>query len=177
VKIVSPDIAHKTDVGGVVLNVKDAAALREAWKTVIANARKHKPQAKLTGVLVSEMITGAIETLVGVVNDEVFGPVVVFGMGGVLAEVLRDTSYRVAPFGADEARDMIAELRTRAVFQGVRGAPPADVEALVEALVKVSQFAWAQRDAVAELDINPLLVRAKGQGVVAADAVVVPKKP
>lgn len=177
VKIVSPDIAHKTDVGGVVLNVKDMAALREAWKAVVANAKQHKPQAKITGVLVSEMVTGAVETLAGVVNDEVFGPVVVFGMGGVLAEVLRDTSYRVAPFGADEARDMIGGLRTRALFDGVRGAPPSDVEALVEALVRLSQFAWMQRDSVSELDINPLLVRPKGQGVIAADAVVVGRKP
>jgi len=134
-------------------------------------------------VLVSEMITDGIETLVGITRDEVYGPVVVFGMGGTLAEVLHDVAYRVAPFGPDEARDMIGELRTRAVFDGVRGAPAADVEALVDALVKVSQFAWAQRECVAEVDINPLLVRPivvtevgnEGKGVVAADAVVVPR--
>ncbi len=175
VKIVSPDIAHKTDVGGVVLNVKDRAALHEAWKSVLANARRHRPDAKISGVLVSEMISDGIETLVGITNDEVYGPVVVFGMGGVLAEVLHDVAYRVAPFGPDEARDMIGELRTRAVFGGVRGAPAADVDALVDALVKVSQFAWAQRECVAEVDINPLLVRPAGKGVVAADAVVVPR--
>jgi acyl-CoA synthetase (NDP forming) len=144
---------------------------------VIANARKHKPQAKLTGVMVSEMVTGAVETLLGMVNDEVFGPVVVFGMGGVLAEVLHDVSYRVAPFDREEARNMISELRTCALFDGVRGSPPSDVEALVDALVKVSQFAWAQRDTLTEVDINPLLVRPKGQGVIAADAVLVAKFP
>ena len=176
VKIVSPDIPHKSDVGGVVLDVKDAAALKEACRTVLANAGRHKPQAKITGVLVSEMITDGIETLVGIVNDEVFGPVVVFGMGGVLAEVLRDVTYRVAPFGPEEARRMIGELRTSAVFDGVRGKPAGDVDALVEALVNVSRFAWEQREAVAEVDINPLLVRPRGKGVVAVDAVVVPKK-
>ena len=177
VKIVSPDIAHKTDIGGVVLNVRNFDELTAAWKAVIANARKHKPQAKLTGVMVSEMVTGAVETLLGMVNDEVFGPVVVFGMGGVLAEVLHDVSYRVAPFDREEARNMISELRTRALFDGVRGSPPSDVEALVDALVKVSQFAWAQRDTLTEVDINPLLVRPQGQGVIAADAVLVAKLP
>jgi acetyltransferase len=177
VKIVSPDIAHKTDIGGVVLNVRNFDELTAAWKAVIANARKHKPQAKLTGVMVSEMVTGAVETLLGMVNDEVFGPVVVFGMGGVLAEVLHDVSYRVAPFDREEARNMISELRTCALFDGVRGSPPSDVEALVDALVKVSQFAWAQRDTLTEVDINPLLVRPQGQGVIAADAVLIAKLP
>jgi acetyltransferase len=177
VKIVSPDIAHKTDVGGVVLHVQDREALKTAWDTVISNARRHMPQAKLTGVLVSEMIADGVETLVGIVDDEVFGPVVACGMGGVLAEVLRDVSYRVAPFDEQEARDMIRELRAWPVFEGVRGKPPADVAALAQALVKVSHFAWVRRDTVCEVDINPLLVRPvtrkQGKGVIAADAMVI----
>ena len=177
VKIVSPDIAHKTDVGGVVLHVQDREALKSAWDTVISNALKYKPQARLTGVLVSEMVSDGVETLVGVVDDEVFGPVVACGMGGVLAEVLRDVTYRVAPFDEQVARDMIRELRSWPVFQGVRGKPPADVEALAQALVKVSHFAWASRETVSEVDINPLLVRpvtrTQGTGVIAADAVIV----
>lgn len=180
VKIVSPDIAHKTDVGGVVLHVQDREALRAAWDTVTTNARRHMPQAKLAGVLVSEMITDGIETLVGVVDDDVFGPVVACGMGGVLAEVLRDVSYRVAPFDLHEARDMIRELRAWPVFEGVRGRPPADVEALAQALVRVSHFAWAQRGTVCAMDINPVLVRpvtrGAGEGVVAADAMVVARE-
>lgn len=177
VKIVSPDIPHKTDVGGVVLDVRDRDALKAAWETVTANARRQKPLARITGVLISEMITDGVETLVGIVDDEVFGPVVACGMGGVLAEVLRDVAYRVAPFDEQEARDMIRALRTWPVFEGVRGKPPADVDALVQALVKVSHFAWVRRDVVAGADINPLLVRPltrkEGPGVVAADAVVV----
>lgn len=173
VKIVSPDIAHKSDVGGVVLNVKDGDELLNAWKTVIANARKHRPSARITGVLVAQMITDGIETLLGITNDDVFGPVIAFGMGGVLAEVQRDIAYRIAPFGADEARSMIDQLRSRPIFDGIRGKPAADVDALVDALVKASEFAWAQRDSVAEVDVNPLLVRPKGLGVIAADAVVV----
>ena len=174
VKIVSPDIPHKSDVGGVILNVKDQRALTEAWTTVLANVRRHRPEASITGVLVSEMIVDGIETLVGVTNEAGFGPVVVFGMGGVLAEVMHDVAYRVAPFDEAEARAMVGELRTCAVFGGVRGAPPADVDALVATLVRISEFAWAQRATVSELDINPLLVRPKGRGVIAVDAVVVP---
>ena len=173
VKIVSPDIAHKSDVGGVKLNIRNAAELSAACKEVVANARRHKPQARITGVLICEMINDGIETLVGVTNDEVFGPVVVFGMGGTLAEVLHDVTYRVAPFGIEDARVMIGELRTAAVFDGVRGAPATDKEALAQALVNISQFAWAHRDRLAELDVNPVLVRPVGKGVVAADAVVV----
>ena len=175
VKIVSPDIAHKSGVGGVKLNIRNAVELSAACKEVVANARRHKPQARITGVLVCEMITDGIETLVGVTNDEVFGPVVVFGMGGTLAEVLHDVTYRVAPFGIEDARVMIGELRTAAVFDGVRGAPATDKEALAQALVNISQFAWAHRDRLAELDVNPVLVRPAGKGVVAADAVVVLK--
>jgi hypothetical protein len=177
VKIVSPDIAHKTDVGGVVLDVRNREALEAAWETVIANARRHRPQARLTGVLVSEMVTDGVEALIGVVDDAVFGPVVACGMGGTLAEVLHDVSYRVAPFDEQEARDMIRELRTWPVFEGVRGKPPADVAALAQALVRVARFAWHGRDKVAEVDINPLLVRpvarTAGEGVIAADALVV----
>lgn len=180
VKIVSPDIVHKTDVGGVLLHVQDREALLAAWDSVTANARKHRPQAKLTGVLVSEMITDGIETLVGVVDDDVFGPVVALGMGGILADVLHDVTYRVAPFDEQEARDMIRELRSCPVFEGVRGKPPADVAALTQALVNVSHFAWVRRGTVREVDINPLLVRPVarkgGEGVVAADAVVVMRK-
>ena len=173
VKIVSRDIAHKTDIGAVQLNVPDRDALAAAVAAVVANARRVAPQARLDGVLVSGMVAGGVETIVGVVNDEGFGPVVAFGLGGVLAETLNDMSYRVAPFGVEEARCMIAELRAAAIFSGVRGRPACDVAALAATLSAVSQMAWQLRDRLAELDINPLLVLPAGEGVVAADALVV----
>jgi acyl-CoA synthetase (NDP forming) len=175
VKLLSPDIAHKSDVGGVRVNIRDDGALREAMAGIIADVRRAQPKARIEGILVSEMATGQ-ETLVGVVNDAVFGPTVAFGLGGVFAEVLRDITYRVAPFDAATARAMIAELRGRAVFDGVRGSAPLDVDALGELLAAVSRFAWDNRDRIAELDINPLFVGRQGKGVVAADALIVLKQ-
>jgi acetate---CoA ligase (ADP-forming) len=173
VKIVSRDIAHKSDIGAVRLNVRDGAALEAAFSEIVNNARRAAPEARISGVLASEMITDGLETIIGVVNDAVFGPVVAFGLGGVLVETLKDASYRVAPFGLEDARAMVDELRTRAVFDGVRGVPPRDLDALVATLARVSELAWHLRDRLAEMDINPLLVRPRGQGVVAADALIV----
>ncbi len=175
VKILSPDIAHKTDIGGVVLNVADEPALRSAIGTVVGNARRAHPSARIDGVLVSEMIADAVEVIVGVVNDSVFGPVVMLGMGGVLAEAVRDVSYRVAPFALDEAHAMIGELRARSIFDGLRGRPACDVAALAQALVTIARLAFDQKELISELDINPLMVRRRGQGVVAADALVMLK--
>jgi acetyltransferase len=172
-KIVSPDIAHKTDAGGVLLNIRNAEELAAAASGMVARVRRAAPQARLSGLLASQMVTGGVETLVGVVNDAAFGPVIAFGLGGIYTEVLRDVAYRVAPFGRDEAREMIGELRARALFEGVRGGPALDVEALADVLSRVSALAWQARDRVAEMDINPLLVLPKGLGVIAADALVV----
>lgn len=172
-KIVSSDIAHKTDIGAVRLGIADAKALAAAAGQIVASAREAAPQARLDGLLAAEMVSDGVETIVGVVNDAAFGPVVAFGLGGVFTETLRDVAYRVAPFGVEEARMMIAELRGRAIFDGVRGRPAADVNALALTLARISELAWALRDRLAELDINPLLVRPRGGGVVAADALVV----
>jgi acyl-CoA synthetase (NDP forming) len=172
-KIVSPDILHKTDVGGVKLGVSDADALAAAAAEIATNVRRGAPGARLDGLLACEMVTDGVETIAGVVNDPGFGPVVVFGLGGIFTEVLHDVTYRVAPFGLDEAKSMIAELRGAALFGRVRGQPARDVDALADALVRVSQLAWHLRDRLAQLDINPLLVLPAGRGVVAADALVV----
>jgi acetate---CoA ligase (ADP-forming) len=160
VKVASRDIAHKSDIGGVRLNVQDKAQLDIAMAEVLANAKRAAPKAHVAGVLVSEMVTDGLETIVGVVNDACFGPVVAFGLGGILAETIRDVTYRVAPFDK---------------FDGVRGQPARDVDALAELLVAVSEMAWLMRERVAEMDINPVLVRPVGKGVVAADALVVLK--
>ena len=172
VKVVSPDIPHKTEVGGVRLGIASQAALDEAIAEVLANARRHVPQARIEGALVSEMVRGGFELIAGVVNDEVFGPVVVVGAGGIYAEVLKDTASRIAPFDEATAIDMLGELRCRPILDGVRGAPACDVGAIASALAALSRFAWAHRDQVREVDINPLF--ALPDGVVAADALVVP---
>ena len=141
--------------------------------SVLNNARRAAPEARIAGALASEMITDGLETIIGVVNDAVFGPVVVLGLGGILVETLGDASYRVAPFGLEDARAMIEELRGRAVFDGVRGSAPRDIDALVATLARVSELAWHLRGRLLEMDINPLLVRSQGRGVVAADALIV----
>ena len=175
VKVASRDIAHKSDIGGVRLNVQDNAQLQQAMAEVLANAKRAAPQAHVAGVLVSEMITDGLETIVGVVNDACFGPVVAFGLGGILAETIRDVTYRVAPFDRIEALSMVREIRGAKLFDSVRGQPARDVDALADLLVKVSEMAWLMRERVAEMDINPVLVRPVGKGVVAADALVVLK--
>jgi acetyltransferase len=171
VKVVSRDVAHKTEAGGVRLNVaKEGVA--EAVRSVMASAAEAVPGARIDGVLISEMAQG-IEALIGVVNDEAFGPTVALGLGGVLTEVLRDVTYRIAPFDIDTAREMIAELRGARLFDGYRGRPGGDKEALARALVAVSQMAAALAPRLKELDINPVFVGPSG--VVAADALLVLK--
>jgi acetate---CoA ligase (ADP-forming) len=171
VKIVSRDIAHKTEAGGVQLGVA-REGLADAVRIVTANASKAVPGAKIDGVLVSEMAQG-IEALIGIINDESFGPVVALGLGGVLTEVLKDVTYRIAPFDIETAREMIADLRAAKLFDGYRGKPAADKEALAKTLVAASQMASALAPRLKELDINPVFVGPAG--VVAADALVVLK--
>lgn len=173
VKIVSRDIAHKTEAGGVKLGIA-AADLGKAAAEVIANGQRYKPGAHIDGVLVSQMASG-LEALIGVVNDEGFGPTVALGLGGVLTEVLKDVTFRIAPFDIETARDMIGELRAAKLFDGYRGKPAADTEALAATLVEVSRMAAALGSRLKEMDINPVFVGAKGQGVTAADALVVLK--
>ena len=171
VKIVSRDIAHKTEAGGVKLDVAPDA-LADAVRTVTANAAKAVPGAKVDGVLVSEMAQG-IEALIGIINDESFGPVVALGLGGVLTEVLKDVTYRIAPFDIETAREMIADLRGAKLFDGYRGKSAGDKEALAQALVAASQMAAALAPRLKEADINPVFVGP--DGVMAADALVVLK--
>ncbi len=140
---------------------------------MLARAREAVPGARLGGLLACPMVEGGVEAIVGVVDDETFGPVVALGLGGVFAETLKDVVFRIAPFGLDEAASMVDELRGSALFDGQRGRPPADREALAEVLVQVSALAWSLRGRLSELDINPLIVRSRGEGVVAVDALLV----
>jgi acetyltransferase len=151
--------------------VSGRQALEAAVREVFAAARQRAPGATLEGVIVSEMVTGGHELLAGVVNDPVFGPVVVLGAGGIFTEALNDRTCRIAPFSRETALEMVGELRCGAMLHGFRGMPAVDVGALAEILARLSWFAWENRATVSEVDINPLIATA--QGVVAADALIV----
>jgi len=173
-KIVSPDILHKTEIGGVILDVLGEDAAADAFSTLMRNARDNAPDAKIEGVLVSPMIKGGIECILGAKTDPVFGPVIVFGIGGIHAELLKDVSIRRAPFNAETARSMISELQCASLFGGVRGAPPADVEALAETIARFSVFAASNASIVESVEMNPLLALPKG--CVALDALIIARK-
>ncbi|UIX33208.1 acetate--CoA ligase family protein [Streptomyces sp. GQFP] len=164
-------IAHKTELGLVKIGLTSASQVRDAYRELTDIARYEG--VDLDGVLVCQMVERGVEMVVGVTHDELFGPTVTVGLGGVLVEVLRDTAVRVPPFGDDQARDMLTELRGRALLDGVRGRPPADLDALVEVVMRVQRMALELGDELAELDINPLMVLPRGQGAVALDALAV----
>lgn len=175
-KISSPDIAHKTEIGGVIVGVKDESEAREAAAIIFARAREKRPDAGIEGILVSPMISGGVEIIAGVVRDPAFGPVVMFGLGGVFVEVLKDVTFRAAPFDVLEAHRMIREIRGFAMLEGVRGAAPSDIDALAEMLSALSVFAAANADTVESIDLNPVRVMETGRGVVALDALIVPAR-
>jgi len=168
VKISSDDILHKSDAGGVKVALTSADAVREAYGSVMASARAYKADARLDGVLVQEMAPKGREVIIGVNRDPQFGPVIMFGLGGIYVEVLKDVTFRVAPLTMDDARAMIAGIRSAKIFQAFRGDPPADIEALAGCLTRVSQLA-VQFPQLAECDLNPLRVFPEGQGVMAVD--------
>lgn len=175
VKIASADIAHKTEIGGVIVGLKDEAEVRAAAAEILARAGKHRPDARIDGLLVSPMIAGGVEVIAGVTSDPAFGPVVMFGLGGVFVEVLKDVTFRAAPFGVAEAHRMIREIRGFAMLEGVRGAAPADIEALARMLSDLSRFAAANAAGIESIDLNPVRVLERGKGLVALDALIVPK--
>ncbi|MGH8641053.1 MAG: acetate--CoA ligase family protein, partial [Burkholderiales bacterium] len=174
IKVQSPDISHKTEARAVRLGVASDAELGAAYDEIFANARAYRKDARIEGVLVQEMVKDGIETILGVTNDRLFGPAVMFGLGGIFAEVLKDVSFRLAPVTSSVAREMVEETAGHAVLAGARGRPRADVDALVDAIVRLSALALDLKDQVAELDINPLFVLAEGKGVKAADALIKP---
>jgi acetate---CoA ligase (ADP-forming) len=175
-KVASPDISHKTEVGGVAVGLSDAGGLRAAWERMDRSVRGAAPAARIDGFEVEAQVPGGKEVLVGVQRDPGFGPIVVFGMGGIYVEALRDVTFRLAPMRPLSAEHMIESVRGYPLLRGVRGEPPSDLAALAEAIERVSQLA-VERPEIAELDLNPLIVRPAGQGVVAVDARVVLAPP
>lgn len=172
-KIDSPDIAHKTEAGGIRLGVEGATAITEAFDAIVKSAKQYAPQAKINGVLVQEMARPGVEMMLGVIRDPVFGPIVVVGLGGIFVEVLKDVSYRVAPVTSAQAGEMLDELRGVKLLAGVRGMTVRDRDAVVDAIVRLSWFAADFKNDIAEMDINPLMVYEQGAGARVLDALIV----
>jgi hypothetical protein len=170
-KIVSPDIAHKSDVGGVALGLADESALRSAMATMRQRVAAARPDARLEGFIVARQLGGGVEVLVGTHTDPVFGPVVTVGAGGVLAELLDDVCVRLAPVDESAASAMLRSTRIGRLLAGYRGAAAADHAALARQIARLSQVAWASRERVAAIDLNPVLARP--DGAFALDALIV----
>lgn len=171
-KILSADILHKTDAGGVALNLADAASVRQAAERILATVKKARPDAKLQGLLLQEMERGSAEVILGFKRDPEVGPIVMVGMGGVLAEIYQDVAVRLAPVDRGDALSMIDEVQGFAVLRGYRGLPKGDLDALADAICAFSQLANLHGADILEAEINPLIVKGEGQGVVAVDGVV-----
>ncbi len=167
-KVASPDILHKSDIGGVRLNVRDAEQLRDLFDLLIYRAQRHMPDADIWGVQVQEMVPRGKEVIIGVNRDPQFGPLLMFGLGGIYVEVLKDVTFRIAPVSRAEATEMIDEIRSYHLLRGVRGEQPSDLDAIVDAILRVSQLVTDFPEIV-EMDINPLMVHEAGRGAVAVD--------
>ena len=174
-KVQSGQILHKSDAGGIALDLGSEGDLRRAYDEILSNARRVSPQAEIQGVLVQEMVKGGIEVILGSMRDPAFGPVVMFGLGGIFVEALEDVSFRIAPLSRSDAEDMIEEIKGHRVLQGIRGRAPADLDAIADALLNVSSLVTDHRDAIEELDINPLVVFPRGAKAV--DALIKTRPP
>ncbi len=172
-KVIARGLSHKSDAGGVRLNLRNATELQTAIDEMLVSVKSVAPSVINEGILACEMVDDGLEVIIGVINDEVFGPVVALGLGGTLTEVINDVVYAVAPFDHTVATQMITSLRGHGLFNGVRGQSKRDVDALAQTIQQISTLAWQMRESLLELDINPLFVRAVGKGVMAGDALLV----
>ncbi|MEJ8857454.1 acetate--CoA ligase family protein [Variovorax robiniae] len=176
-KIVSPDIAHKTEVGGVVVGVRSEGQLVDDYEGLLARVAQKAPQARITGVLVARMANSGAELILGTKKDPIFGPMVMVGLGGIFAEILKDVALSPAPVDEAQATAMLRSLKAFALLDGARGRPKADVQAAARAIAALSRFAARHADDVVEIDINPLVVLDEGEGAFALDALLVPELP
>ena len=166
-KIVSADIIHKSDVGAVVVDIKNAKEVRNAYRQILDNVKKHNPGAKITGMLIQEMAPKGTEVIVGAIKDPQFGPALMFGLGGIFVEVLKDVTFRVAPVAEDEAAEMIQEVKAYPLLKGYRNTPPSDLKAITKILVNTSRLVMDHLE-IKELDLNPIMVYEKGAKTVDA---------
>ena len=172
-KILSSDIQHKTDVGGVILNIEDIEQAKEAFKTIHKNVTEKAPNAVIDGVMISPMITGGIECILGAKTDPVFGPIIMFGLGGIYTEVMKDISFAEAPISFEKAEKMISSLKSKDIFFGTRGQSPVDMKSLVSTIVNLSNLIAANFDVIDQVEMNPILVREND--IVALDALIITK--
>jgi len=175
-KIVSPDILHKSDAGGVKVNIKDEAGVIDAYKTILQNAKAYKSDAFIDGIAIQEMAPWATEVIIGSVNDTTFGPTVMFGLGGIFVEVLKDVIFRVAPISLAEAEKMLDGIKSAAILNGVRGEAMRDKKALAHVLASYAFMVYDLKDEISESDANPVIVYENGQGVKVVDARIILKK-
>lgn len=167
-KVVSPEILHKSDIGGIVLNIMSPEAVGEAYNGILTRVSRYMPRAQIYGVLVTKMVPQGMEMIIGVSRDIQFGPLIMFGLGGIYVNFLKDVSFRLAPLSVEDAQDMISETKAHTLLKGVRGEKPSDINALVDILLRVSQLVTDYPEIV-EMDINPLFVYEVGRGCIAVD--------
>jgi acetate---CoA ligase (ADP-forming) subunit beta len=166
-KIVSPDIIHKSDAGGVIVNLKNAQEVAAGYKKIVENVTKFKSDAKIMGVLIQEMAPQSTEVIVGAIKDPQFGQTIMFGLGGIFVELLKDVNFRIAPLTADDAKQMITQLKAYPLLNGYRNTPPADIDALVNILCNTSRLVMDHPE-INELDLNPIMAYEKGAKTVDA---------
>jgi acetate---CoA ligase (ADP-forming) subunit beta len=169
-KVASPDIVHKSDIGGVKVGLNNATQVTKAYKEIMAAVKKKQPKAKIHGVSVQPMAKAGVEVIIGMTKDAQFGPVLMFGLGGILVEILKDVSFRIVPLEKKDAKEMIRDIKGYPVLEGYRGQPPSDVAALENMIMKISAFVEKNPE-IKELDLNPVFAYSKG--AVAVDARVV----
>jgi acyl-CoA synthetase (NDP forming) len=170
-KIVSPQVLHKSDAGGVLINIKDEKGLREGYNTILKNVKRNVPDAEITGILVQEMAPSGTEVIVGSTNDPTFGPTIMFGLGGIFVEILKDVSFRLAPITRTDADEMVKEIKAYKILEGARGMPPADQETIVGILLATSKMLMECPE-IKELDMNPVIVYEKGARIVDARVIL-----
>ncbi len=174
-KIASPDIVHKSDAGGVRVGLSSELEVRQAFDEILANARAYRPNANIAGVTVQEYLPQGKEVIVGAMQDPSFGATVMFGLGGIWVEVLKDVSFRLAPLTAEDAKEMIREIKGYPVLAGLRGEPQVDLDAIADMLQKVGDLA-CEFSEIAELDLNPVFAFDRGKGAIAIDARMILKE-
>ncbi|MEM0284759.1 MAG: acetate--CoA ligase family protein [Sulfolobales archaeon] len=171
-KVVSPDISHKSDVGGVILGIKSSEEVRRAYNAIVSNVFTRAPGSRISGVLVQKMAQQDLEVIVGGIRDKVFGPVVMFGLGGIFVEVLKDVSFRVAPLTEADVDDMIREIKGYRVLEGYRGSPPRDLESLKKIILRLATMI-SDLSEIEAVDLNPVILYPQGKGALIVDARII----
>lgn len=170
-KILSPQIIHKTDAGGVKLNINSEKEAEKAFKEILANAKKYDSKAEIKGVLIEKMVKPSTEIIIGVTRDPTFGPAIMFGLGGIFVELLKDVSFRITPIKTEDAQEMIHEIKALPMLQGFRGGPNVKLELIVDVLMKISQLSIDYIDDILEIDLNPIF--AYEDKILAVDARII----